>query len=242
MVLLEILAATFLVGLVSFVGIVLVVSKTVDKYMALLVSFAAGALLGTAFLEILPESVSLGGNAFAFALVGFVAFFILEKILFWHHHHSKIHHHPMTTLNLVGDGIHNFLDGTIIAAAFIQNTAVGVTTTFAVLAHEIPQEFGDYSILIYGGMSHRKALLYNFLSALTAVAGALVMFYFASAVPWLSSFMLPFAAGGLVYIAGTDLIPELKKETQWKKSIVEFLAFLGGIGIIWLFILLFEGG
>jgi len=122
----------------------------------------------------------------------------------------------------------------------LQNAALGITTTIAVAAHEIPQEFGDYSILIYGGMEKKKALFYNLHSALTAVAGALALFFFSSAIPWLSAFMLPFAAGGFIYIAGTDLIPELKKERVLKKSAVEFLSFLVGIGVIWLFIYLFE--
>jgi zinc and cadmium transporter len=240
MVLLEILVATFFVSALSLVGIVFVVSKSVEKYMGLMISFAAGALLAVAFLDILPEALKINDGALSIALVGIICFFVLEKILFWHHHHSKIHVHPLTTLNLVSDGIHNFLDGTIIAAAFLQNAGLGITTTIAVAAHEIPQEFGDYSVLIFGGLTQKKALFYNFLSALTAVVGALAMFYFSSSVPGLSALMLPFAAGGLIYIAGTDLIPELKKEVQWKKSLVEFAAFLVGIGLIWLLISVFE--
>ena len=240
MVLLEIILATVFVSLLSLVGIVFVISKSVEKYMGLMVSFAAGALLGVAFLDILPEALKLNAGALQVALIGIIAFFVLEKILFWHHHHSKIHSHPMTTLNLIGDGIHNFLDGTIIAAAFLQNSQLGLTTTLAVAAHEIPQEFGDYSILVFGGLTRRKALFYNFLSALTAIAGALVMFYFSSVVPGLSAFMLPFAAGGLIYIAGTDLIPELKKEVNLKKSFTEFVSFLAGIGLIWILISVFE--
>lgn len=239
MVLLEILAATIFVSLLSLVGIIFVVRKSVDKFLSLMVSFAAGALLAVAFLDLLPEALELNPGALSFALVGIIAFFVLEKILFWHHHHSKIHFHPLTTLNLVADGIHNFLDGTIIAAAFIQNFELGLTTTIAVAAHEIPQEFGDYSVLIFGGMTHAKALFYNLLSALTSIAGALVMFYFSATVPWLSSFMLPFAAGGLIYIAGTDLIPELKKEANLKKSFTEFVSFLAGIGLIWVLISFF---
>ncbi len=236
---LEILAATLFVSALSLIGIILVVSKSVNKYLSLMVSFAAGALLAVAFLDILPEALELNPGALSVALVGIIAFFVLEKILFWHHHHSKIHRRPLTTLNLVADGIHNFLDGTIIAAAFIQNFELGLTTTIAVAAHEIPQEFGDYSVLIFGGMTHKKALFYNLLSALTAVVGALVMFYFSATVPWLSAFMLPFAAGGLIYIAGTDLIPELKKQVEWKKSITEFLSFIAGIGLIWVLISFF---
>ncbi len=236
----EILAATLFVSVLSLVGIIFVISKSVEKYLGLMVSFAAGALLAVAFLDILPEALKLSPNALEIALVGIIAFFVLEKILFWHHHHSKIHRHPMTTLNLIGDGIHNFLDGTIIAAAFLQNFELGLTTTLAVAAHEIPQEFGDYSVLVFGGMTRKKALFYNFLSALTAVLGALVMFYFSAAVPGLSAFMLPFAAGGLIYIACTDLIPELKKETALNKSVIEFVSFLAGIGLIWFLISIFE--
>ena len=240
LVLLEIIAATVFVSLLSLVGIVFVVSKKAEKYLQLFVSFAAGAMLAAAFLDLLPESLAAGKDVFPLALGGFVFFFLLEKILFWHHHHSKTHHHPLTTLNLFSDAIHNFIDGTIIAAAFLENASLGVTTTIAVAAHEIPQEFGDYSVLLFGGMEKRKALLYNLLSALVSVVGALAMFYFSSAVPSLHRLALPFAAGGFIYIAGTDLIPELKKEHVLAKSAVEFLSFLAGVGLIWLLILLFE--
>ncbi|MEM4255391.1 MAG: ZIP family metal transporter [Candidatus Norongarragalinales archaeon] len=239
MVLLEIIAATLLVSVLSLVGIVFVVSKTAEKNLGLFVSFAAGTMLAVVFLDLLPESLEAGGTL-EYALLGVVLFFVLEKILFWHHHHSKTHRHPFTTLNLIGDAIHNFLDGTIIAAAFIQDSMLGFTTTIAVAAHEIPQEFGDYTILLYGGMTQKKALLFNLLSAFAAVVGALVVFYFSSVVPNLSSVLLPLSAGGLIYIACTDLIPELKKETALNKSVIEFASFLFGVVSIWIIILLFE--
>ncbi|HIH20284.1 TPA: ZIP family metal transporter [Candidatus Micrarchaeota archaeon] len=239
MVLFEILAATILISLISLVGIIFVVRKNSDKYLQLMVSFAAGAMIAAAFLDLLPEAAAVGKQVFPFALFGFVFFFLLEKILFWHHHHSKTHLHPFAFLNLIGDAIHNFVDGTIIAASFLQSTELGVTTTLAVIAHEIPQEFGDFSVLIYSGMSQKKALACNLLVALVSVIGAVVMFYAASVVPSLSAFMLPFAAGGFLYVAGTDLIPEIKKQRVVSKSIVEFAAFLSGIAVIWSVILVF---
>ena len=241
LVLLEAIAATVFVSLLSLSGIVLAASKLVEKNMTLMVSFAAGTLLAVAFLDLVPESIDAAGeSAFPFILSGIVAFFVLEKLLFWHHHHSKSHHHPVTVLNLVGDAIHNFLDGIIIAVAFIQDSHLGWTTAIAVAAHEIPQELGDYTVLIYGGFSKYKALLFNLISALFAVAGALSVFFISPYLPGITSFLLPFAAGGLIYIACTDLIPEIKKETEWAKSLRELVCFLAGLGVIWVIISAFE--
>ncbi len=132
---------------------------------------------------------------------------------------------------LVGDAVHNFLDGLIIAASFILSPATGLASTLAIALHEIPQEIGDFGVLIYGGMKTKKALLLNFLVALTAVFGGLVGFLF-SEYAQLSSFMLPIAAGGFIYIASSDLLPELKKETNLKKSLLDFLIFLMGIALM----------
>jgi len=132
-------------------------------------------------------------------------------------------------MNLVGDGIHNFIDGLVIAASFVFSIQIGITTTFAVIAHEIPQELGDFGVLVYGGFAKFKALFYNLLSALTAIFGALLGFFLFPLIDNLASFLVPFAAGGFIYIAGSDLIPELHKEANLKRSILSFIFFLVGI-------------
>ena len=132
-------------------------------------------------------------------------------------------------MNLVGDGIHNFIDGLVIAASFVFSIQIGITTTFAVIAHEIPQELGDFGVLIYGGFAKFKALFYNLLSALTAILGALLGFFLFPFVDNLAAFLVPFAAGGFIYVAGSDLIPELHKEADTKRAWFSFIFFLVGI-------------
>jgi len=196
-------------------------------------------MLGGAFLHILPESLSLGENLFVYVILGIVLFFLLEKFLYWRHCHDGICEvHPFTYLNLIGDGIHNFIDGIIIAASFMSSMELGVTTTAAVALHEIPQELGDFSVLIYGGMTSKKALFYNFLSALTAVAGALFVYFFFSFASF-GKYVLPFAAGGFIYIASSDLIPELHKARKLSDSVAQFLLFLFGIALMGAFKIVF---
>lgn len=244
MVLTYILVSVILVSLVSFVGVFTLYLKPrfLDKILFGLVSFAAGALLGAAFLDLLPESLEqTGGPIFVYALVGVLVFYIIETFLYWyhchygHHHHHATHKkvHPFAWLNLFGDAIHNFVDGMIIAAGYIASIPVGIATTVAVVLHEIPQELGDFGILIFGGLSRGKALLLNFLSALTAVLGALLVFYFNSVFGDLTAFLVPFAAGGFIYIASADLLPELHKERNIQKAFTQLFFFLLGVAIIW---------
>ena len=178
-----ILLSTFLVSLISFIGVftLSLKEKFLNKILLILVSFAAGALIGGAFFHLLPEAleISFDLNIFVYLVVGIFVFFILERVLHWRHcHKGKCDVHPFTYLNLVGDGVHNFIDGLIIAASFLTNISLGIITTIAVIFHEIPQEIGDFGILVYGGFSRTKALFFNFLSALTAILGALVGFSF----------------------------------------------------------------
>jgi len=147
-----------------------------------------------------------------------------------------------TYMNLIGDAIHNFIDGMIIAAGFIAGEAVGIATTFAVIAHEIPQEIGDFGVLLHGGFSKTKALFYNFLSALTAVAGVFAGYYLSSSMEIFHQFLVPFAAGGFIYIGASDLIPELHKEPNVSKSMQSFAVFILGILIMYGFKIIFEGG
>ena len=236
-----ILIAVFLISLISFVGAFSLFLKKnlLARFLLLFIAFAAGAMLGGAFLHILPESLSLGENLFVYVILGIVLFFLLEKFLYWRHCHDGICEvHPFTYLNLIGDGIHNFIDGMIIAASFMSSMELGVTTTAAVALHEIPQELGDFSVLIYGGMTSKKALFYNFLSALTAVAGALFVYFFFSFASF-GKYVLPFAAGGFIYIASSDLIPELHKARKLSDSVAQFLLFLFGIALMGAFKIVF---
>lgn len=228
-----ILLMTFIDGLVALIGIfsLWISNKTLKKILFILVAFSAGALLAGSLFHLLAESLkSLSTNeAFTYLLVGFVLFFILERILKWHHcHESKCKVHPFSYLILLGDGIHNFIDGLVIAASFLVNVNFGLITTLLIIGHEIPQEIGDFGVLVYGGFSKLKALIYNFISQLTCVLGGVLGFFFLS-VHQLAILLLPFAAGGFLYISASDLIPELHKEAELKKSMFSFLFFLVGI-------------
>ena len=202
-----------------------------------LLGFSCGALIGGAFIHLLPESLEEMGQAYQavlyYTIVGIIVFFIMEKFLYWRHcHEEKCPIHTFVYLNLIGDGVHNFIDGMIIAGSFIISYSIGIATTFAVIFHEIPQEIGDFGVLVYGGLTKAKALAYNFVSALTAVAGSLVTYYLASYIQGMDTFLVPFAAGGFIYIAATDLMPELHKRSQAKESLIQLLALLTGIGLM----------
>ncbi len=244
--LLLILGCTLLVSLMAFVGIftISIKEKTLDKFLLLFVAFSAGALLGGAFLHLLPEAVEglSGMSPFLYTILGILTFFLMEKLLFWRHcHKGHCHVHTFSYMNLIGDGVHNFIDGMIIAASFVHSIGLGYATTLAVIMHEIPQEIGDFGVLVYGGFSRKKALFYNFLSGLVALLGALVGYYATVAVDGAMLFLLPFAAGGFLYIASSDLIPELHNEPDFKKSMSSFLFVLLGIGLMYAFKLYFEG-
>jgi len=233
-----ILISVLAVSLISFVGVFFLAFKKeiLDKLLDLFISFACGSLLGGAFFHLLPESMDkLGSSAFVWVAIAFLMFFVLEKFFLWRHcHQQHCDVHAFSYLNLIGDGIHNFIDGTVIAAAFLTNLALGFSTTLAVVFHEIPQEIGDFSILVYGGWPRKKALIFNFLSALPAIAGALVIYFFSYLFLDYIAFLLPFAAGGFLYIAGTDLIPQLHKKTAISKSILQFIALTAGLVLMWL--------
>ena len=203
-----------------------------------LISFSAGALFGDAFIHLLPEVVESHGFSLIISLsilTGIVLFFILEKIIHWQHCHLPIteeHVHPFAYMNLIGDALHNFIDGVIIAASYVVSIPAGIATTLAVALHEIPQEIGDFGVLIHGGFSRSKALVLNFISALAAVLGAVLALWAAAFVERIELFLVPIAVGGFIYIAGSDLIPELHKETILRRSILQVLAFLLGIGVM----------
>jgi zinc and cadmium transporter len=233
-----IMISTFIISLISFIGIFTLAlkEKLLDKIVLFLVSLSAGALMGGAFLHLLPESVELreGLDAFLFVLVGFALFFLIEKVLHWRHcHNGECEVHTFTYMNLIGDSIHNFIDGLIMATSFVISIPLGLTTTMAIAFHEIPQEIGDFGVLIYGGFTKKKALVLNFLVALTAVLGGLIGFFISNKVENVKLFILPFAAGGFLYIAASDLIPEIRKEVSLKKSMICFGIFILGIFIMY---------
>ncbi|MEM2957789.1 MAG: ZIP family metal transporter [Candidatus Freyarchaeota archaeon] len=238
-----IVVSTVLVSLVSLVGIFTFAFNRsfLDKILFFLIAFAAGALMGGAFFHILPESVeNLEPLTFSILLVvGFASFFLLERIIYWRHCHEGVCDiHPFTYLNLIGDGIHNLIDGVLIAASYMININLGAVVTLAVLAHEIPQEIGDFGVLVYGGFGRIKALGYNLLSALAAVAGALITYLLLKDVVITGEYthivysVLAFAAGGFIYIACSDLIPELHKEPKLKRSLASIAIFLVGIALL----------
>lgn len=234
-----ILLTVFLVSLISLIGIfsLLLNEDVMNKILFITVSFAAGSLLGAAFLDLLPEAVEeIDKGIFNYVLIGILAFFLMEKFLYWYHcHKGKCDVHTFTYLNLIGDGIHNFTDGIIIATSFLISVPVGMVTSLAIILHEIPQEIGDFGILIYGGLSRARALFYNFISSLSAFLGALIAYFFLSrATENFAPFITAFAAGGFIYIACSDIIPELHKEKDVKRSFLQFVLLLTGMGIIFL--------
>ena len=237
--LLLILASVTAVSLVSFIGVFFMGLKeaVVGRILMALVGFASGSLIGAVFFDLLPEAAETGQAIWFFVVAGILLFFIMEKFLYWRHcHDENCEVHNFAYLNLIGDGVHNFIDGMLIAAGFLASASLGFTTTLAVVFHEIPQELGDYGVLLYGGFGTKKALAYNFLSAITAIAGALVTYLLVegSKVQILAELLVPFAAGGFIYIATTDLMPELHKRTQVKDSVVQLATLLLGIGLMFL--------
>ena len=239
-----ILASVTAVSLISFIGILFMGLKeaVVGRILMALVGFASGSLIGAAFFDLIPEAAETGQAIWLYIVAGILIFFVMEKFLYWRHcHDENCEVHNFAYLNIIGDGIHNFIDGMLIAAGFLTSASLGYTTTLAVVFHEVPQELGDYGVLLYGGFGSRKALAYNFLSAITAIAGALVTYLLVegSNVQVLAELLVPFAAGGFIYIATTDLMPELHKRTQVKDSVIQLVALLLGIALMFSLGLLF---
>ena len=240
------LLSVIIVSLISFVGVFSLFFKRSNEktFLLVLVGLSAGALFGDAVLHLLPQAVQTSGftpTISLYVLLGVIIFFILEKFVHWHHCHGmpasethKGHEHPkhIATMNLVGDALHNSLDGFIIAASYLVSIPLGIATTLAVILHEVPQEIADFGILLYSGLSRKKALFYNFLSATTAIAGAIIGLIIGSNSEIFVSVMVPFSAGAFLYIAGSNLIPELQKEVSIKQSIFHVLAMILGIAIM----------
>jgi zinc and cadmium transporter len=234
------LCSVLVVSIISLIGIITISFKEglLKEILLYLVSFSAGVLLGDTFIHLLPETFESGGFGLAMSLSvlsGIVFFFILEKLISWRHCHivtSKEHPHPVAYMNLIGDGFHNFIDGMIIAGSYLVSLPVGLATTIAVITHEIPQEMGDFGVLIYGGFSRGGALALNFLSATAAFLGAVVILVLSMKTRNITVFLVPFTAGGFIYIAASDLIPELKKHISPLNSLLELSCLMLGILIM----------
>ena len=240
------LVSVFIVSLLAFIGVftLTINPRRLEKYLLLLVSFSAGSLLGGAFIHLLPETVEKFGFSIEiswYVLLGILFSFAIEKLVHWRHCHiptSTTHPHPFAYMNLFGDGVHNFIDGLIIGASYVASIPVGIATTIAVILHEIPQEIGDIGVLIHGGFERKRALLVNFATALTAVLGTVIALLLGEITGFIQ-FLLPFAAGGFIYIASADLIPEIHKECDAKKSLAHMVMIT--LGMLVMFSMMFLG-
>ena len=235
------LASVIIVSLISLVGVLTfsLREENLKKILLHLVSFSAGGLFGHAFIHMIPEAV--GQNGFGlqtslYILTGIITSFVVEKFFQWRHCHiptSEEHPHPFAYMNLFGDAIHNFIDGLIIGGSYLANIPLGMATTLAVIFHEIPQEIGDFGVLIYGGFKKSRAILFNFSTAFTAIFGAIVALSVGFLIQDFIPFIIPFAAGNFIYIAGSDLIPELRKdEPGFPKSVLQLTSFVLGVLVL----------
>ena len=231
--------SVLIVSSISLIWIVTIWVKinTLKKFLIYMVSFSAWALLGDAFLHLVPETIDMWFNTMSwlYVLSGIVFGLITEKVIHRNHCHmpiTKNHVHHFAIMNLVGDFVHNIIDGLIIWASYLVNIPTWIATTMAVILHEIPQEIGDFGVLIHGGFSRKKALLMNFLTALSAIIGLVIALLVANKIGNVQWFLIPFAAGSFIYIAGSDLIPELHKENETGQAILQILTFMAGIAIM----------
>jgi len=260
MVLLIALAIVFIISVLGVSGGLLLIyrekwAKLISKY---LISFAIGALLGVVFLDLLPEAVGNAGtveavrNVLIYSLVGILVFYLLEKTLIWYHHHSIEHiwhgkHtveekvHPVGYLLTLGDSLHNFTDGLIIAASFLVDLKLGITTSLAVLFHEIPEEIGIFAVLLHAKFGKFKTILYSLLAQMSAVLGALIGLFYLPLFTNFEAAILAFAAGGFIYIASTDLLPEIHREKRLDKSLIQIAVLVIGVFTIWYIGLLLPG-
>ena len=237
------LISVILVSLVAVVAIipVLLKKKLSNHFLLVLMSLSVGALLGSVFIHFLPEAISSGytlGLAI-YVLLGFLVFFVIEKFIHWHHNkgcengqcgHGHAYH--LAPLNLIGDGIHNFLDGMVIAGSYIVSIPLGVAATISIIFHEVPQEIADFGVLLYSGMSKLRAVMFNFLSAATAIIGAIIGLVLAGKTANFTHFIIPFAAGNFLYIAASNLVPELHRHCKLWDTFLHLIAIIVGIGLM----------
>ena len=241
------LASVIGVSLLSLLGILffLVEEKFIRSILLYLVSFSTGAILGDVFIHILPDmakSENFSGQSLVI-LLGILVSFTIEKIIHWRHCHllpgeHEHHHHAFGIMSIFGESVHNFIDGIVIAASFLASLPIGISTTLAVVFHEIPHEIGNFAVLLHSGFRKGRALLMNLLAASTAILGAVLVLLASSSLTSLTSSLLPFAAGNLLYIAGSDLIPELHKHTKLHEGLFQLLAMVLGMGFMYVLLLL----
>ena len=260
---------SFVGGLLSVLAAALLAFTANQRWVGLLVSYAIGALLGAAFLEVLPHAVIASGDASttsAIVLAGILGFFVLEKLVLWRHCHMEhcegheqtaytashdhghhAHHHPHAhapshqgydggrsgLLIMVGDTFHNFVDGVLIAAAFMESIQLGIVTSLAIIAHEIPQEVGDFVILLHSGYARTKALLFNVLSTFATLVGGLLAYFALSALQGAVPVFLALASASMIYVAVADLIPGLHKRTELRATLQQVFLIGAGILTIW---------
>jgi len=225
------MSALALVGAIT----VFMSASTLDRIVLPMVGLAAGSLLGGAFFHMLPESVDALGNgtgAYLAVVVGFIVFFVLEQFLHWHHCHRAEHseHRPLGHLVLLADGLHNLIGGLAVGGAFVVDIRVGIVTWLVAAAHEVPQELGDFGVLVHSGWQRRSALAWNLASALTFLVGAVAAYALAERVE--VAYLLPFAAGNFLYIGAADLLPEITSETRTRDKLETSGTFLVGLGIL----------
>lgn len=234
-----ILLSNIIISLISLIGVVTLSfnQKKLQEILLFFVALSAGALIGGAFLHLLPESAENldGETLFLIVLLAFITFFFIEKVIHWRHCHAgKCEAHTFGYMNLVGDGVHNFIDGLVIAGTFLADIRLGLVASMAVFLHEIPQEIGDFGVLLYSGFSKRKALLFNLLVASIAILGGITGYFLSFYIETFTRYLLPFAAGGFIYVAASDLMPEIRKEENLKRSVISFTIFLSGILLMYL--------
>ena len=238
--------SAFLVSLIALIGIVLAPIKLekLKKVLIYFVSFSTGALFGGAFFHLLPEIVEEVGLTFyvsSLLLGGIILFFLLEKVIHWHHNlgqFEKEHAHPLAIMILIGGGFHNFLDGLVIGASFLVNVPTGIAITTAIALHKVPKEMGWFGVLVHGGFSKFKAITFNYFSSLFTIIGAVIALLVSNYVENIQFFIIPVAVGGFIYLAGSNLIPELHKEIGLRKALLQLITIIAGIGVMALLLLL----
>lgn len=230
----------FCVSLASFAGLAFLSFKesVLKVLLPYLVSFAVGALFANVFLHLLPEMIETSSDihtGFILVLAGIIGSFLLERIIHWHHCHNLgcSHKQSIGTMMLIGDGFHNITDGILIASSFLVSTEAGIATTIAIVIHEIPQEIGDFAVMLHSGWSRQKALLANFASALTAFVGGALVVFANQHLSGLETVLVPLVAGNFLYIAGSDLVPALHKERHLGKSLLQAAIMISGIMLMY---------
>ena len=234
------IASVLVVSFLSLIGLatLTISEQKLREVVFLMVGLATGSLFGDAFIHLVPQSFRQSAKPVQTSLLilaGLLIFFVLEKFLLWRHEHTlEFGHHiePVGYMNLFADAVHNFIDGMIIGASYLVSVPIGIATTLAVIAHEIPHELGNFFVLLYAGFSRSRALLFNFLSGCAAILGTVLALVIGSSTESFSAAVLSVAAGGFIYIAGSDLVPELHKERSFPKSVAQLIAIGAGIGLM----------